>query len=276
MDAIREAIAIGERARLPVQITHIKLGTVGVWGKANEVVALVEAAQKRGVDVTADAYPYLAWQSTPRVLVPNKKYDDPASVKRGLDDIGGARNVQITRWAAYPQYVGRRLDEMARAEQISDVEAYIRFAADENGGMIGHAMIEDDLRVFYQQPWVMVASDGGIANNHPRGAGTFPRVLGRYVREAGWLTLPEAIRKMTALPAARMGLADRGRIAPGMKADLVLFDAATVIDRSTFEQPRALATGIERVWVNGELVWNGTAAAGALPGRVLTRRADRP
>jgi N-acyl-D-amino-acid deacylase len=226
--------------------------------------------------VTADAYPYLAWQSTPRVLVPNKKYDDPASVKRGLDDIGGARNVQITRWAAYPQYVGRRLDEMARAEQISDVEAYIRFAADENGGMIGHAMIEDDLRVFYQQPWVMVASDGGIANNHPRGAGTFPRVLGRYVREAGWLTLPEAIRKMTALPAARMGLADRGRIAPGMKADLVLFDAATVIDRSTFEQPRALATGIERVWVNGELVWNGTAAAGALPGRVLTRRADRP
>ncbi len=271
MDAIREAIAIGERGKLPVQITHIKLGTVGVWGKAREVVALVEAAQKRGVDVTADAYPYLAWQSTPRVLVPNKRYDDPASVKRGLDDIGGAKNVQITRWGAYPQYIGKRLDEMARAEGISDIEAYVRFARDDDAGMIGHAMIEDDLKVFYQQPWVMVASDGGIANNHPRGAGTFPRVLGRYVREQGWMTLPEAIRKMTAMPAARMGLKDRGRIAPGMKADLVLFDPKTVIDRSTFEQPRALATGISRVWVNGAVVWTGTAAAGAHPGRVLTR-----
>ena len=271
MDAVREAIAIGERAKLPVQITHIKLGTQGVWGKANEVVALVEAAQKRGVDVTADAYPYLAWQSTPRVLIPNKKYDDPASVKRGLDDIGGAKNVQITRWASYPQYIGKRLDEAARAEGISDIEAYVRFAKDENAGMIGHAMIESDLRTFYQQPWVMVASDGGIANNHPRGAGTFPRVLGLYVREKQWLTLPEAIRKMTALPAARLGLKDRGLLREGMKADLVLFDPATVIDHATFEQPRALATGIAKVWVNGGLVWTGTTAGAERPGRVLTK-----
>ena len=271
LDAVREAIAIGERAKLPVQITHIKLGTVGVWGKANEVVALVEAAQKRGVDVTADAYPYLAWQSTPRVLVPNKQYDDPASVKRGLDDIGGAKNVQITRWGAYPQYIGKRLDEMARAEGITDIEAYVRFARDEDAGMIGHAMIEDDLKVFYHQSWVMVASDGGIANNHPRGAGTFPRVLGRYVREQPWLTLPEAIHKMTAMPAARMRLTDRGLVKPGMKADLVLFDPATVVDHSTFESPRALSTGIAKVWVNGGLVWTGTAAGDAYPGRVLTR-----
>ncbi len=271
MDAVKEAIAIGERAKLPVQITHIKLGTVGVWGKANEVVALVEAARARGVDVTADAYPYLAWQSTPRVLVPNKRYDDPESVKRGLDDIGGAKNVQITRWAAYPQYVGQRLDEMARAEKISDVEAYVRFAKDEGAGMIGHAMIEADLRTFYQQPWVMVASDGGIANSHPRGAGTFPRVLAVYVREKQWLTLPEAIRKMTSMPAARLGLKDRGTLAPGMKADLVLFDPATVADHSTFEQPRALSTGIAKVWVNGGIVWTGTAPATERPGRVLTK-----
>jgi N-acyl-D-amino-acid deacylase len=272
MDAIREAVAIGERGRLPVQITHIKLGTVGVWGKAQEVVALVDAARQRGVDVTADAYPYLAWQSTPRVLVPNKRYDDPASVTKGLDDIGGARNVQITRWSAYPQYVGRRLDEMARGEGISDVEAYIRFAKDDDAGMIGHAMIEADLRTFYQQPWVMVASDGGIANNHPRGAGTFPRVLGRYVRDEGWLTLPEAIRKMTSMPAARMKLADRGAIKAGMKADLVLFDPKTVIDRSTFDQPRALSSGIDSVWVNGAVVWNGTGTGSQRPGRVLTPR----
>ncbi len=271
MDAVREALAIGERAKIPVQITHIKLGTVGVWGKANEVVALVEAARKRGVDVTADAYPYLAWQSTPRVLVPNKRYDDPASVTRGLDDIGGAKNVQITRWKAYPQYIGKRLDEMARAEGISDVEAYVRFAKDDDAGMIGHAMIEADLRTFYQQPWVMVASDGGIANSHPRGAGTFPRVLGLYVRDKQWMTLPEAIRKMTSLPAARLGLTDRGLLRAGMKADLVLFDPKTVIDHSTFEQPRALSTGIAKVWVNGGLVWDGTAPGAERPGRVLTK-----
>jgi len=133
-------------------------------------------------------------------------------------------------------------------------------------------MIEDDLRTFYQQPWVMVASDGGIANNHPRGAGTFPRVLGLYVREKQWLTLTEAIRKMTTMPAARLGLTDRGAIRPGLKADLVLFDPETIIDHSTFEQPRALATGIARVWVNGRLVWNGTAPGAARPGRVLTPR----
>ena len=270
MDAVKEAIAIGERAKLPVQITHIKLGTQGVWGKANEVVALVEAAKKRGVVVTADAYPYLAWQSTPRVLIPNKKYDDPDSVKRGLDDIGGAKNVQITRWKGHEQYIGKRLDEAARAEAISDIEAYVRFAKDDDAGMIGHAMIESDLRTFYQQPWVMVASDGGIANNHPRGAGTFPRVLGLYVREKQWITLPEAIRKMTSMPAALLGLKDRGVLKEGTKADLVLFDPATVIDHSTFEQPRALSTGIAKVWVNGGLVWTGSAAGTERPGRVLT------
>lgn len=271
MDAIREAIAIGERGRLPVQITHLKLGTQAVWGKAAEVVAIVEAARKRGVDVTADAYPYLAWQSTPRVLIPNKQYADPASVKKGLDDIGGARNVQITRWKGHDQFVGKRLNEAATAIGVTDIEAYVQFASDEDAGMIGHAMIDADLKTFYQQPWVMVASDGGIANNHPRGAGTFPRVLGLYVREQQWLTLPDAIRKMTSMPAARFSLKDRGTIAPGLKADLVLFDPATVRDRSTFEQPRALATGIRKVWVNGGLVWDGGAAGTERPGRVLGR-----
>jgi N-acyl-D-aspartate/D-glutamate deacylase len=132
-------------------------------------------------------------------------------------------------------------------------------------------MAEPDLRAFYQQPWVMVASDGGVANNHPRGAGTFPRVLGRLVREQGWLTLPEAIRKMTSIPAARLGMSDRGRIAPGARADLVLFDPSTISDRSTFEQPRALPEGVRMVWVNGVLVWRDGAATQERPGRVLTR-----
>lgn len=270
MDAVKETIAIGERAGIPAQITHIKLGTIGVWGKAREVVALVEAARARGVDVTADAYPYLAWQSNLKVLVPNKRYTDPASVKEALDDVGGGRNIQFTRLPRYPQYQGKRLSEAAAAEGLGEVDFFIRIAEDEVG-IIGHTMSEPDLQVFYRQPWLMVASDGGVGNNHPRGAGTFPRVLGRFVREQQWLSLPEAIRKMTSLPAARLGLADRGRIAVGAKADLVLFDPATIVDRATFEAPRALAEGVRLVWVNGEPVWREGQVTSARPGRALGR-----
>jgi N-acyl-D-aspartate/D-glutamate deacylase len=121
----------------------------------------------------------------------------------------------------------------------------------------------------------MVASDGGIDNDHPRGAGTFPRVLGRFVREKHLFSLEEAVRKMTSLPAARMSLKDRGRIAPGMKADLVLFNPETVIDRSTFEEPRRLSDGVELVVVNGEAVWWAGKPTGAKPGRVLRGSAPR-
>ncbi len=271
MDAIREAIAIGEKAKIPVQITHIKLGTVGVWGKAAEVVSMIEAARKRGVDVTADVYPYTAWSSNLKVLVPDKQWTNPASVKEALDDVGGGKNIQITRLPEYPQYVGKRLDEIARAEGIGEVELYIRIVQDDDAGVIGHTMIADDMRVFMQQPWAMVASDGGINTSHPRGAGTFPRVLGRFVREEKWLSLEDAVKKMTSMPAARLKLKDRGTIAVGMKADLMLFDPETIIDRSTFEQPRLRPGGIHRVFVNGRPVWTGDSPEGERPGTVLGR-----
>ena len=121
-----------------MQITHIKLGTVGVWGKADEVVAIVEAARASGVDVTADAYPYLAWQSNLKVLVPNKQYKDPASVKEALDDVGGGKNIQFTRLARFPQYVGKRLSEAAQAEGVSEVDFFIRIADDEVGHHRAH------------------------------------------------------------------------------------------------------------------------------------------
>jgi N-acyl-D-aspartate/D-glutamate deacylase/CubicO group peptidase (beta-lactamase class C family) len=271
LEAVREAIAIGEKAKIPVQITHIKLGTIGVWGRADEVVAIIDAARARGVEVTADVYPYLAWSSNLKVLVPNKQWTDPASVKEALDDVGGGRNVQITRLPKFPQYVGKRLDEIARAEGVSEVDLYIRIVQDDDAGVIGHTMAEDDMRTFLRQPWAMVASDGGVNTSHPRGAGTFPRVLGRFVRDERWLSLPEAVRKMTSMPAARIGLKDRGVIEVGMKADLVVFDPATILDRATFEQPRLGARGIHRVFVNGEVAWAGEAPADNRRGEVLTR-----
>ena len=271
LEAMAEAIAIGEQAGIPVQISHIKLGTVGVWNRAAEAVALVEQARARGVDVTADAYPYDAWASTITVLVPSRRHTNRADVERGLEDVGGAGNVTIVRYTPNPEYEFRTLEEIARQRNITPVDLYIEIVRAGGASVVCRSMVEADIRAFYTQPWVMVASDGGIGARHPRGAGTFSRVLGRYVREQGWLTLPEAVRKMTSLPAHRLGWKDRGRIAPGMKADLVLFDAAQVIDRSTFSTPSTLSAGIERVWVNGLLVWTGTSPAGARPGKVLAR-----
>jgi len=146
---------------------------------------------------------------------------------------------------------------------------YSRIIRDGGAGIVCHAMKEDDIKAFYQQPWVMVASDGGIGSRHPRGAGTFPRVLGVYVREKHWLTLPEAVRKMTSLPAQRLGWKDRGILREGAFADLTLFNPKTVLDRSTFAKPFELPTGIEKVFVNGELVWESAKPTGARPGMVL-------
>jgi N-acyl-D-amino-acid deacylase len=235
----------------------------------------VEDARRRGVDVTADCYPYAAWQSSLKVLVPDKQWTDAGSVQRALDDVGGGRNIQITRLPMFPQYVGRRLDEAAREAGISEAELYIRLVADEDAGIIGHTMSEDDVRAFYRQPWVMVASDGGIGGSHPRGAGTFPRVLGRMVRDEGVLTLPDAIRKMTSLPASRLGLTDRGVLAAGARADVVLFDPATILDRATFEAPGRLSVGMYGVWVDGQAVWFRERPGGVRPGTVLETRSPR-
>jgi N-acyl-D-amino-acid deacylase len=208
-DALREAIAIGQGAHVAVQISHIKLGTVGVWRKSAEAIALIEAARARGVDVTADAYPYNAWSSTITVLVPDKRYDYPPSVERALADVGGAANVLIVRHAAHPDYEFRTLAAIAAAQKTTPIDLFIQIVKDGGAGIVCTSMVDEDIRAFYRQPWVMVGSDGGIATRHPRGAGTFPRVLGRYARDQQWLTLPEAIRKMTSAPAARLRLEGR-------------------------------------------------------------------
>jgi N-acyl-D-amino-acid deacylase len=268
-DAFREAIRIGREAEIPVQISHIKLGTVGVWNKAREAAGLIESARRQGLDITADCYPYDAWASTITVLVPSRKHDDPAMVKKGLADVGGGGNVLITNCAAHRDYEGKTLDEIAKTQGKTAVEVYIQIVKDGGAGVVCKSMIEPDIKTFYQQRWVMVASDGGIGMRHPRGAGTFPRVLGRYVREQKWLTLEEAIRRMSAFPAQRLGLRDRGLVKAGMKADLVIFDPDSVIDQSTMTQPRLEPVGILRVFVNGVAVVDEGKVTGERPGAVL-------
>src|SRR6266852_6006201 len=275
-EALNEEISIGERARIPVEPSHIKLGTVGVWGKAPQYIRVIEAARKRGVDFLADCYPYDAWHSNLKVLVPDKQYENPQSVGKALADVGGGSHVTIVEFKPNPSYEGHTIDDLARTNHITPVEMFVRLvregdAAHTEAAIIGQSMIESDMKAFYQQPWVMVASDGGVNSQHPRGAGTFTRVLGLYVREKQWLTLPEAIRKMTSLPAQRLGWKDRGVIREGVFADLVLFDPATVIDRSTFAKPFELPSGIEKVFVNGQLVWDTGKPTGARPGRVLPK-----
>jgi N-acyl-D-amino-acid deacylase len=276
-EALNEEIEIGERAHIPLEHSHIKLGTVSVQGRAAEYIKIIEAARKRGVDFLADCYPYDAWNSNLKVVVPDKQYENPKSVAAALASYGGGSHITITEFSPNKSYVGHTIADLAKSNGISEVEMYIRLiregdAAHTEATIIGQSMIESDIKAFYQQPWVMVASDGGIGSEHPRGAGTFPRVLGLFVREKHWMTLPEAVRKMSSLPAQRLGWKDRGVIREGAFADVVLFNPDTVIDRSTFADPALLSTGIEKVFVNGVLVWDAGKPTGARPGYVIGRK----
>ncbi len=271
LDALREAIRIGREAKLPVQISHIKMGNRNVWGKSSEAIAIVEEARRSGFDITADAYPYTAWASTITVLVPSRKHEDRNEIETGLRNVGGADKVLVTSCSAHRDYEGKTLEQIAAAQKTTPVDVYIQIVKDGGAGVVCNSMNEADVKAFYQQPWVMVASDGGIGSRHPRGTGTFTRVLGRFVRENKWFSLEEAVRKMAAMPAARLRLKDRGMIKKGLKADLVLFDPATVIDHATFSEPQKISGGIKSVFVNGVKVWDGEKVTNAMPGTILKR-----
>lgn len=272
LNAIREAIRIGRESKIAVQVSHIKMGNKSVWGKSAEAIELINEARKNGLDITADAYPYTAWASTITVLVPSRKHEDPAEVQKGIDALGGPDKVLITSCRAFPVYEGKTLEQAAALAKKTPVDIYIEIVKNGGAGVVGFGMNESDVRAFYQTPWVMVSSDGGIGGRHPRGTGTFPRVLGLFVRENKWLGLEEAIRKMSMFPAQRLGLRDRGHIKKGMRADLVLFDPETVIDRATFTEPQLFAEGIKGVFVNGIEVWDGTKVSGQLPGQIVKHR----
>lgn len=272
-EALKEAISIGRKARVSVQISHLKLANTRVWGLANEALLLLDDARSQGVDVLADWYPYQAWASGLAILVPSRRFDSRSDIAEGFAKVGGASKILITRFRHKPEWEFKTVAEIAEQEKTTPVDLFILMMQQGGAGVVGESMSPVDVEAFFSSPLVIVASDGGVDSRHPRKAGTFPRVLGRFVREKGLLGLEEAIRKMTSLPAGRLRLGGRGRLAVGNFADLVVFDPEKVMDRATFQQPDQLSIGIDYVFVNGVAVWKGQAVTGQLPGRVLRRNA---
>jgi N-acyl-D-aspartate/D-glutamate deacylase len=302
-DAVRECIEVGRRAGVPAHVSHLKVETRPMWGRAGELLAMIDAERGRGADVTADQYPYTAWETELASALPqwapldrleDVLADAEASGRmlRAIEDgepgwesagrgIGWDRIV-VGSHGADPSLTGRSIAEVAAAWDVEPPLAIVRLViADRFTGMLGHAMLEDDVREIVSRPDVFVATDGvaispegplGRFSVHPRYYGTFPRVLSRYVREESALSLETAIAKMTSLPADRFALAGRGRVEPNAFADLVVFDPAAIEDAATFERPHAFARGIDAVIVNGRVAWDGSSGEHA--GRAL-RRGER-
>ena len=278
-DSFDELLRIGREAQLPVEITHIKLGHAPYWGlAATRIPAYFQTARRQHIRLSADVYPYTYWSSTIRVIVTDRDFFNPDAVARGLADNGGAAAIRLARYGPEPAVEGKTLEEIAAGWKLTPVEAYMRIvratsAADGTGleteGVLGTSMSEDDVRWFVSQPMIMFCTDGELHGAHPRGAGSFPRILGRYVREQRALSLELAVHKMTGLAARQLGLKDRGRIAAGFAADLVLFDPAVVIDQATIKEPQAPPLGIPAVMVGGEWIVDQGVVTGRHPGRVL-------
>lgn len=307
VEAINEAIAIGEGAGTWVQIHHLKASGRANWGKMRPAVAAIEAARTRGLDVTADQYPYIASGTGLDATIPNwahaggtdsllARLRDPVTRARlrteltggGTDwrigtSAGGPSGVMIASVGAdsLRRYQGMRLNQVAeaRGQEVVDALFDVLLADRARTSAIYFSMSEEDLEHAMRQPWVSVGMDAGAraadstvtSRPHPRAYGTFPRILCRYVRERNVITLEDAVRKFTALPASRVGLADRGVVKAGMYADLTLFDPATVCDRATFENPVQTSVGIRHVLVNGTPVVRNGAVTGARSGRALRR-----
>jgi N-acyl-D-amino-acid deacylase len=307
VQAIQEAIQIAIKANVPAHILHFKMDGKDNWGHMGEQIKTIEEARSNGVDITADQYPYIAamtgleqclppryLEGTSQQIVARLKSADArrrigqdiASGLPGWEDnevksVGGWHGVMVAscQKAENKKYEGKRMDEVAKTMGKDPVDALCDLLISEEGsaGAIYFSMSEPDVQLAMKQPWVGVGSDGSavspemifVGKPHPRFYGTFPRVLGVYVREKKVLTLPQAVHKMTGLSAKIVGLTDRGLLKPGMAADITLFDPATVIDKATFENPAQYPLGIPYVIVNGVVVIDKGEHTGARPGRVL-------
>ena len=253
IDSVRETLRIGRDTGVPAIVSHHKCMNPQNHGKSAVTLAMIDAARAAGQDVGLDAYPYVAGST---FLFP--------------DRVEQAARVIVTWSEAMPEMGGRDLSDIAADLGLSLPEAAKRLLP---AGAIYFQMDESDLRRILRHPLTMIGSDGLVADPHPhpRAWGTFPRVLGHYARDESLFPLEEAVHRMTGLTAARFGLQDRGVLAPGAFADLVLFDPATIHDTASFAAPKHPATGLRGVWCNGRQTWTGHAATGLRPGRVLAR-----
>jgi N-acyl-D-amino-acid deacylase len=306
LEAIDEALRIGREAHVPVEIWHIKVAGQANWGRMPEVVAKINAARAAGADVTADTYAYTAWFNDFSAFIPSWAHDggtaklverlkDPATRERIRKDMLTPSRDWDNEWQEIPgpeaimigavqnpkllPLQGKRLSEIAKLWNKDPMDALFDFLIDDPyAGVAVFGMSQPDVTLALQQPWVAIDNDSegtspegilGQAHPHPRAYGTFPRILSKYVREEKVLTLEDAIRKFSALPAQRLRLTDRGVLKAGMWADVVIFDPATVRDRATFDNPNQLSEGMEYVLVNGVPVIDHGKMTGALPGKVL-------
>ena len=275
--ALDEAINVGRQAKIPVQISHVKLAMRSLWGQHARLLAALNAGRKEGIQLTADIYPYTYWQSGMTVLFPNRDFANRTSAEFALREVTSPEGLLVVRYSKDRSYEGKTLAEIAKLRGTDAPQTMmdmLKEAGDGDVGIVATSMDEKDVAEIMKWPFATICSDGTSSGGHPRGFGAFTRVLGRYVREQSVLILPDAIRKMTSASASVMGLKQRGMIAQGNYADLVLFDPARVIDRATTKDARALSEGIERVWVNGEVVYEQGKATGRYPGKVLRRVAQ--
>lgn len=303
LEAIDEAIRIGRETGARVQISHLKAAGRPNWGKQVASLDLIEGARMEGIQVLADAYPYTAYSTGLTILFSAWAMDggwdalverlaDPENRARIREELGrrvplepGAYDLIVisrVRTEANQPLVGMNMLEIAEAWGMEPVDALLRLLEEEDGsvGYIGHGMSPENVELVLSHPLVMIGSDGSSmapvgeaarSRPHPRSYGTFPRVLGHYSRDRNIFDLPTAIQKMTSMPADQMGIPDRGRLARGMMADLVVFDPETVRDVATFADPHRYAVGIPHVLVNGTLVVEDGEHTGARPGAVLRR-----
>lgn len=300
LESVSETILIGEEAGIPVQITHHKAVGRANWGKSAQSLKLIDEARSRGIDITVDQYPYTASQTGITALVPQwaqeggeqeliRRIQEPrlrTRIKREIINKilygrggGDPTNVVIGQCEWNPSLEGKNLAEIATdrhmdptVENVADV--VMDLIRDGGARAIYHAMSEEDVERIMQHPTTAIGSDGplsvfGVGVPHPRQYGTFARVLGYYVRERGIITLEEAIRKMTAATAQRLGIRDRGILREGFYADVTVFDAENIRDLATFEDPHQYAKGVEFVLVNGVIVVNDGVHTGERPGKVI-------
>lgn len=281
VESVEEAIEIGRQTRAPVQISHIKISLQKAWGQGGDLVRRLQQARADGLQVTADVYPYTYWQTTMRILFDGGSLDDRERIEKAFAQTVSPAMLYVQRYEPDKSVEGKTIEALARARGQDPVSLYIALAkqaaayqaakglsSPEVESVIGTGMSEQDIETFLRWEHTNICSDGSHGG-HPRGHGAFTRVLGRYVRERGVLTWEQAIHKMTGLTVRNLGIAGRGVIAPGKHADLVLLDPKTVADRATMDAPTARSVGIEKVWVNGQVVYERGEPTSQYPGVVV-------